>query len=62
MSDKETKTPPKAVPDYRQSPHYNPKLDHGPGIAPHRKGKVTSTVPSLEELNKPDFPPGQDPL
>lgn len=52
------------IPDYRQSPHYNPRLDHGKGeagLGKKDKSRRTS-VPSLEELNKPDFPPGQDPL
>lgn len=52
------------IPDYRKLPTYNPKLDHGAGeigLGKSSKYRRTST-PSLEELNKPDFPPGVDPL
>lgn len=41
---------------------YNPKLDHPAGVVGASGTDVRSTVPSLAELNKPDFTPGTDPL
>lgn len=55
------------VPKFAQKPpavkgEYNPKFDHEAGVVGSQRGVKRTSVPSLEELNKPDFEPGQDPL